>query len=243
MYYINEANIAICNDGYLYKIENNSLVLYKYNIDEKGYVRYTKLYIDKKIPTSLGHRIVALNTISVPEKYNDIPVDKLQINHKDGNKQNNKPENLEWCTSKENTQHAIVTGLDHRQNIRDERIDKIILDRQNKRMSINRLSDEYNMSPNSILVLLKENDAYEPLNNSNNPIVKQVQDLRREEHMTIHEIAEFLNLNSTSVFLYLKEDEDYASMSTVNKFKDNQDIFNEVVRLYKKKRKVGLRNI
>ena len=34
-----------------------------------------------------------------------------QINHKDTNKQNNRLDNLEYCTPKENTQHAYDNGL------------------------------------------------------------------------------------------------------------------------------------
>jgi predicted XRE-type DNA-binding protein len=37
--------------------------------------------------------------------------DGLQINHKDGNKQNNCASNLEYVTAQRNTQHAIETGL------------------------------------------------------------------------------------------------------------------------------------
>ena len=50
------------------------------------------------------HRAVAENFIENPNQY---PV----INHIDGNKTNNRVDNLEWCTQEQNMEHAKRTGL------------------------------------------------------------------------------------------------------------------------------------
>jgi hypothetical protein len=62
------------------------------------------LYKDKTEQTWLVHRIVALAFIPLVEG-------KDFINHIDGNRLNNSVENLEWCTYKENANHAFDTGL------------------------------------------------------------------------------------------------------------------------------------
>lgn len=52
------------------------------------------------------HRLVAIAFIPNPKHY-------PEVNHIDGNKENNTFSNLEWCTSKYNHEHAKKTGLAH----------------------------------------------------------------------------------------------------------------------------------
>ena len=50
------------------------------------------------------HRLVA-------KAYLPNPLNLPEVNHKDGVRVNNHKDNLEWCTSSENSVHAVATGL------------------------------------------------------------------------------------------------------------------------------------
>ena len=59
------------------------------------------------------HRILAL--LFIPN-----PTNKPFVNHIDGNKLNNNIDNLEWCTHRENMQHAWDTGLHKEKKITND---------------------------------------------------------------------------------------------------------------------------
>lgn len=73
------------------------------HIDTKGYIQ-VELRKDGKRNISCVHRLVASAFIENPES-------KEQVNHIDGNKTNNRVENLEWVTCEENIHHAWNNGL------------------------------------------------------------------------------------------------------------------------------------
>ena len=77
-----------------------------YISQSKGANGYFKVNLHKNSSTKTFsvHRLVAETFISNP---NNLP----EINHKSGNKTNNRVTNLEWCTHNENMEHAFYWGL------------------------------------------------------------------------------------------------------------------------------------
>lgn len=95
----------------------------KYLIDEEGNIwsPYKKDFLSPS-PTKKGYYRIVLQTTEgkktfqlhrlVLETFNPIDNSKeMEVNHIDGDKSNNKLENLEWCIGSFNVRHCLETGL------------------------------------------------------------------------------------------------------------------------------------
>lgn len=87
---------------------------------KRGY-EFAVFQIGLKTKNFAVHRLVAIAFISNNEN-------KYAVNHKDGNKKNNKLSNLEWVTKSENELHARRTGL---KCTKGEKASKAILTEEN----------------------------------------------------------------------------------------------------------------
>ena len=101
----------ITDDGQLYNEKTDNW--YK-GQNKDGYISYDLAFNGTRI-NMYAHRLVASYFIPNP---NNLPI----VNHKDGNKQNNSVENLEWATYSENNFHAYRTGLKPQTNGIDQRM-------------------------------------------------------------------------------------------------------------------------
>ena len=103
-------------DGWPYEVSNMGRVrrsqrgprtsvgrVLRFNPDRKGYLRVRLCRNGKPRVHKVYHLV--LNAFC-----EERPVG-LQANHKDGDKTNNRPENLEWVTGLQNVHHAMKMGL------------------------------------------------------------------------------------------------------------------------------------
>jgi hypothetical protein len=94
-------NYSVSTEGRIRNDKTNKLKAMDNTSD--GYYK-VDLYSEGKRETHRVHRLVGQAFILNPD---NLP----QINHKDGNKQNNNVENLEWVDNSQNMTHAYRTGL------------------------------------------------------------------------------------------------------------------------------------
>lgn len=130
-------------------------IIIKQTVSSAGYYRCNLFYSNIK-KHYLVHRIVA-------KLFIDNPLNKSEVNHINGIKTDNRAENLQWVTHKENIAHADKTGLRKMPSCEahvhakftNEQIKLIRADYDNKLISISELSKMHSVSYVTMFNIIK----------------------------------------------------------------------------------------
>lgn len=123
------------------------------SLDSYGYVR-TNLSKHGKPKSVLIHRIIAIHFI---DGYSD----GLEVNHKNGIKVDNRIDNLEWVTGRENKRHAYKIGLHKSRskyppNKKLTQDDVVIIKERLKRKEFQKdIALDYSVSPAAISLIAR----------------------------------------------------------------------------------------
>ena len=93
---------SITDDGVVTNLKSGKIVRYNNPKNNNGYYRITLRTANKKSKKYAVHRLVMATFVHDSD---------LEVNHKDGNKINNKLSNLEYVTGDENKHHAKMMGF------------------------------------------------------------------------------------------------------------------------------------
>lgn len=107
-YYPGDMKIILNRSGDIINLRSKKL-LQQYSHPD-GHKQISTL-INNKRRTIKVHRLLALTFIGRPSRHKNMQHKKLEVNHIDGNRDNDALDNLEWVTGKENILHAHVNGL------------------------------------------------------------------------------------------------------------------------------------
>lgn len=173
VYYDNEYDIS--QYGRVKHKFKNHYRLISGSLHEDGYI-FVTLH-GKQIPL---HRIVA--KLFHPETYNE----DLVVNHKDGNKQNNFADNLEWVTQSENVRHSHannlqpnkVTGYTGKFSLEERAKIKELWD--SGEMSKRMLAEKYGVSHTCICDIISDKYRYAERINAYKEIARPLVDLLNE---------------------------------------------------------------
>ena len=184
-----------------YEISNQGRVKHLTYIDSNGTIRKERILVGslhndgyvfisiclgnqkyKQIPK---HRLVA-------ETWLDNLYDYPEVNHKDGNKQNNSVDNLEWTTSSNNQQHAVNNHLQpttittYKGKLSKQDRETIIRRYNEEDISRRELAKEYQVSHTTISAIINNKYNYgENIHNEYNDFLTLLDELNelRDEYL------------------------------------------------------------
>ena len=140
-------NYTISKDGTVFNVSTKSEISqFKCS---SGKYKAVHLIVNGKDYKRMVHRLVAQAFIPNPEN-------KPQVNHKDNNTFNNKSDNLEWVTPKENIQHMIksghqVVGINHKHSKFSEcQIHQVCKMLENSKITFSDISKKTNVGMKTI---------------------------------------------------------------------------------------------
>lgn len=125
--------IEVSDEGRVRSLLRGEPYVLKTQPDKKGYHR-VRITVNREKMSFKLHREVAKAFIPNPD---NLP----QVNHMDGNKNNNAVSNLEWCTNQQNQIHAVEMGWgNEKMSVKD--IDYSVHRVNRKRPSAIRISEK-----------------------------------------------------------------------------------------------------
>lgn len=147
-------------------------ILTEFPKDRDGYCRCSVQKLDGTWTSQPVHRLVAKAFIPNTEN-------KQAVNHIDGNRQNNKVENLEWVTPKENVIHSFRFGsrrkykqVPKRTLLTDFQISQIDILR--KSYTVNQIAKLFNIEYQSLKNIIHKKKQCERLDNQQPSIYNSI---------------------------------------------------------------------
>jgi DNA-binding transcriptional regulator YiaG len=176
--------------------------------DRKGYI-YVHLSLQGKGKNKKMHRLVA-------EAFCRKNKDANMVNHKDGNKENNRADNLEWTLIEDNIKHAIASGLRNisGQNARDNILteEDVMNIRDNHEESYTELASKYGVSKSTIADIKKfrswkwlgGDELIDTSEINQKKFSKAIKEIRMNSSLTIVNFAESLGVSRHQVMRWEK---------------------------------------